>query len=163
VTVDPGRIADPVTPDVPFEGLRRNARALLGGLVLLIVLAVLLPDLTPPPTQPPPVELLRGRIVELIPQTGGAKAPDVRIAVLDGALKGQTVEGFLQGPSGEQDLPRYQVGDEVVVNVSTEPGATFIAVADLYRIPSLALLLAIFALAGRYGTDSRVDRPGRQF
>jgi len=147
VTVDPGRIADPVTPDVPFEGLRRNARALLGGLVLLIVIAVLIPDLTPPPTQAPPVELLRGRIVELIPQTGGAKAPDVRIAVLDGALKGQTVEGFLQGPSGEQDLPRYQVGDDVVVNVSTEPGATFIAVADLYRIPSLALLLAIFALA----------------
>jgi hypothetical protein len=24
-------------------------------------------------------------------------------------------------------------------------------------------ILVIFALAGRYGTDSRVDRPGRQF
>jgi hypothetical protein len=27
----------------------------------------------------------------------------------------------------------------------------------------LIVILAFFALAGRYGADSRVDRPGRQF
>jgi hypothetical protein len=27
----------------------------------------------------------------------------------------------------------------------------------------LIVIVALFALAGRYGTDSRVDRPGRQF
>ena len=114
VTVDPARIGPPpVTPDVPFEGLRRHARALVGGLVLVILIGFVLPDLAPPPTQPPPVELLRGRIVELLPASGDATAPDVRIEVLDGDLKGQTVDGLLQGPSGGEDLPRYQVGDEV--------------------------------------------------
>jgi hypothetical protein len=27
----------------------------------------------------------------------------------------------------------------------------------------LIVILALLALAGRYGSDSRVDRPGRQF
>ena len=147
MTVDPARIGEaPVPPDVPFEGLRRNARALVGGLILLIAIAFLLPDLTPPPSQPPPVELLRGRIVVLLPSTGDPAAPDVRIDVLSGDLKGKTVDGHLQGPSGA-DLPRYQVGDEVVVNVSSESGVPDISVADLYRIPALGLLLALFAIA----------------
>lgn len=147
MTVDPARIGEPpITPDIPFEGLRRNARALVAGLVLLLVIVFLVPDLTPPPTQAPPVELLRGRIVALLPATGDPTAPDVRIEVLSGDLKGQTVDGHLQGPSGA-DLPRYGVGDEVVVNVSTDPGAQDISVGDLYRIPALGLLLALFAVA----------------
>ena len=150
MTLDPARIGEPpVTPDVPFEGLRRHARALVGGLILLILIGFALPDLTPAPTQPPPVELLRGRIVELLPASDDPTAPDVRIEVFDGDLKGQTVDGHLQGPSGT-DLPRYQVGDEVVVNASSDPEApesTFISVADLYRIPALAILLALFAVA----------------
>ena len=147
MTVDPSRIGQPpATQDVPFEGLRRHARALVGGLVLLILIGFALPDLAPPPTQPPPVELLRGRILEILPASDGETVPDVRIEVLDGALKGQTVVGLLQGPTGV-DLPRYQVGDEVVVNASTEPEASLITVADLYRIPALALLLALFAVA----------------
>ena len=41
MTVDPARIGEPpVTPDIPFEGLRRNARALVAGLVLLLVIGV---------------------------------------------------------------------------------------------------------------------------
>jgi uncharacterized membrane protein len=146
VTVDPLRVGGPdEPPDIPFEGLRRNAAALAAGVLLLLAIGFLLPDLTPPPTQPPPVELYRGRIVELLPATTDPTAPDVRILVLDGTLQGQTVEGQLQGPSGSQALPRYQVGDEVVVNASTDPAAPFTAVTDLYRIPALALLLAIFA------------------
>jgi uncharacterized membrane protein len=66
--------------------------------------------------------------------------------VLSGDLKGQTVDGHLQGPSGA-DLPRYGVGDEVVVNVSTDPDSRDISVGDLYRIPALGLLLALFAVA----------------
>ena len=38
---------------VPFAGLRRNARALAGGLLLLLVIGSFVPDLTPPPTEPP--------------------------------------------------------------------------------------------------------------
>jgi uncharacterized membrane protein len=147
VSVGPRRPDDPTEPaEVPLKGLRRNARALAGGLVLLLVIAFAVPDLTPPPTQPPPVELLRGRIVEFLPAGTDTTAPDVRILVLDGAQKGETIDGFLQGPSGQGELPRYQIGDEVVVNASVDPDATFISIADLYRIPSLALLLALFAV-----------------
>ena len=135
------------TPPVPFVGLRRNARALAGGAVLLAVIFFLVPDLTPPPTAPPPVELVHGRIVELLPPTQDVNQPDVRIRVVDGPRKGQLLEGHLQGPSGTQDLPRYTVGDEVVVNISTDPEAPFIAVADLYRVPVLGLLLGLFAAA----------------
>ena len=122
VTVDPARIGGPNEPsDIPFEGLRRNAVALVAGLVLLLVIGFLVPDLTPAPTQPVPVEVYRGRIVEFLPPTGDPTDPDVRIVVLDGALQGQTVDGHLQGPSGAEALPRYQVGDEVIVNASTDP------------------------------------------
>ena len=148
MTVDPARIGGPNEPsDIPFEGLRRNAVALVAGLVLLLVIGFLVPDLTPAPTQPVPVEVYRGRIVEFLPPTGDPTDPDVRIVVLDGALQGQTVDGYLQGPSGAEALPRYQVGDEVIVNASTDPDSTFIAVADLYRIPALTLLLILFAVA----------------
>jgi uncharacterized membrane protein len=135
------------TPSVPFEGLRRNARALGGGLVLLAVIFFLVPDLTPPTTTAPPVELVHGRIVELLPPSEDVDQPDVRIRAVDGPHKGELLEGHLQGPSGTQDLPRYVVGDEVVVNISTDPEAPFIAVADLYRVPVLGLLLGLFAAA----------------
>ncbi len=150
MTADPARIGGPEEPpDIPFEGLRRNARALAAGLILLVAIGVVLPDLTPPPTQPQPVQLLRGRIVNLLPATDDPAAPDVRILVVGGALAGRTIDGVLQGPSGQEALPRYEVGDEVVVNVSTDPGTgtAFYAVGDLYRIPALALLLALFAVA----------------
>ena len=147
MSVGPRRLDDGGEPvEAPLKGLRRNARALAGGLILLLLVGFALPDLTPPPTQPPPVELLRGRIVELLPPGADATAPDVRILVLDGARVGETVDGHLQGPSGEVDLPRYQVGDEVVVNASLDPDSTFISVADLYRIPALGLLLGLFAV-----------------
>jgi len=147
VTGGPGRIEPGIAADPPFQGLRRNAKALAAGLILVVGIGFFLPDLTPPPTQPSPVELLRGRILELLPPSNDPTAPDVRILALDGAEKGQTLDAHLQGPSGGQDLPRYQVGDEVVVNVSLDPQAPFISVADLYRIPALALLLGLFAVA----------------
>ena len=144
----PALIGDPGEPvEVPLRGLRRNARALAGGLVLLLGIAFLVPDLTPPPTQPPDVELLRGQIVEFLPTAADGTGPDVRIVVTAGPREGESLDGFLQGPSGEEDLPRYQVGDEVVVNASEEPDGAIISVADLYRVPALAVLLGIFAVA----------------
>lgn len=129
-----------------FAGLRRNAPALFLGALLVVVIGWLLPDLAPPPTTPPPVELLRGRIVEFL--TGSdVTAPDVRIRVLDGDQRGEQIDGYLQGPSGQQAIPRYDIGDEVVVSASLEPDSTFIAVSDLYRAPVLALLLGVFAAA----------------
>jgi uncharacterized membrane protein len=147
VTGGPGGIEPGIATDPPFLGLRRNAPALVIGFILVVAIGFFLPDLTPPPTQPSPVELLRGRILELLPPSDDPTVPDVRILALDGAEKGQTLDAHLQGPSGGNDLPRYQVGDDVVVNVSLDPSAPFISVADLYRIPVLALLLALFAVA----------------
>ena len=144
----PPRGDDPLDEaEIPFRGLRRNARALASGLVLLLAIGFLLPDLSPPPTRQPAVELLHGRIEALLPNNGDVTKPDVRLTVLEGPKKGQTLDGYLQGPSGQEELPRYAVGDEVVVNASLQPDSTFISVADLYRIPALALLLAVFALA----------------
>ena len=140
-------IGEPGEPvEVPFRGLRRNACALAGGLILLLGIVFLVPDLSPPPTQPPAVELLRGTIVELLPPTDGT-SPDVRLQITAGPRAGETVDGFLQGPSGSEDLPRYNVGDEVVINASHEPEGEVITVGDLYRIPVLAILLGIFAVA----------------
>jgi uncharacterized membrane protein len=72
--------------------------------------------------------------------------PDVRIRVLDRKNFGLVLDGHLEGPSGSQDKPRYGVGDEVVVQVSTTPDGTYVAVADRWRIPALAALLGIFAV-----------------
>jgi len=134
-------------PVVPFAGLRRNARALAGGFLLLLVIGVVVPDLAPPPTQPPAVDLLRGRVVAFLPPGDDVTAPDVQIEIMSGPQRGQTIDGYLQGPSGQEDLPRYEVGDEVIVNASLEPDSVFISVADLYRVPALGLLLGVFAVA----------------
>jgi uncharacterized membrane protein len=148
VSRGPVLIGEPEEPvDVPFRGLRRNAGALAGGLILLLAIAFLVPDLSPPPTQPPAVELLRGQIVEFLDPGPDGTGPDVRLKVTAGPRAGETLDGFLQGPSGEEDLPRYQVGDEVVINASQEPDGSVITVGDLYRIPALAVLLGIFAVA----------------
>jgi len=131
---------------IPFVGLRRNARAIAGGLVILAALW-LLPDLTPPAQEEPPFQLVRGRILELLPAGSDPTLPDVRIEVVGGPRHGDILEGYLQGPSGQLDLPDYAVGDEVVVSLSREPESTFIAVSDRWRIPVIGAVLGLFALA----------------
>jgi uncharacterized membrane protein len=146
--VEPGVVGEESDPPyVPFVGLRRNARALGGGLLLLVLIGLVVPDLSPPPTEPSAVELLRGRIVEFLPSGEDVTAPDVRIQVLAGPQRGEIIDGYLQGPSGQRDLPRYDIGDEVIVNASLAPDNVFISVADLYRVPVLGLLLGLFAVA----------------
>jgi len=139
-----------LTPDVPFVGLRRHARALIAGAALLLVLFILVPDITPRPSGLPPVQLVRGRIVEVLPEVDPS-TPNVRIEVVEGIeggpATGEVVEGFLQGPNGLEARPDFAVGDEVIVNISTDPAAGFVAVNDRYRVPTLALLLGLFAVA----------------
>lgn len=139
-----------LTPDVPFAGLRRNARALAVGVGLLLAIFLLVPDITPRASGLPPVQLVRGRIIEFI-QATEPTMPDVRIEVTQGIdggpATGDIVEGFLQGPNGLEARPEFLVGDEVIINISTDPVAGFVAVNDRYRIPTLSLLLGLFALA----------------
>jgi uncharacterized membrane protein len=140
-------LPDAGSAPVPFAGFRRNARALAGGFVLLIALW-LIPDLTPPSTQPPPVRLVHARIIELLPTTGEPGEPDARVEVVEGPDTGQIIDTYLQGPSGQQEVPRYGVGDEVIVNISQQgEDADFAAVADRYRIPALGALIGLFAVA----------------
>jgi uncharacterized membrane protein len=133
-------------PRHPFAGVRRHAVALTGAVVLLVGLWFL-PDLTPPATQPVPVELAHGRIVALLPQDPNEQGPNVRIEVIGGPRDGEVLEGFTQGPSGQLFVPDYEVGDEVVVGLSLEPEGSFIAVSDRWRIPALAGILGLFAMA----------------
>lgn len=143
-------MTDPATVAVPFEGLRRNARALGIGLALLLGVFLLVPDITPQSGDLPPVQLVHGRIIEVLAATSPSE-PDVRIEVLEGIpggpATGDVVDGFLQGPNGLEARPDFALGDEVIVNISTDPDAGFVAVNDRYRVPTLGLLLAIFAVA----------------
>ena len=132
---------------VPFAGFRRNAPAIAAGLLVLLAIW-LVPDLTPPASIPPPVVLAHARITKLLPASNEPGQPDARVLVIDGPNAGKEMDAFLQGPSGQQEVPRYGVGDEVILNISDQgEGPAFIAVADRYRIPPLALLLSIFAVA----------------
>ena len=139
-----------IDPDIPFAGLRRHARALVAGMALLLIVFVLVPDISPRASGLPPVQLVRGRIVELLTVTDPSE-PDARIAVVQGIdggpATGDVIEGFLQGPNGIEARPDFVVGDEVIVNISTDPQFHFVAVNDRYRVPTLALLLGLFAVA----------------
>jgi uncharacterized membrane protein len=149
---DPLPTSSPSTDDrpadvpVPFAGLRRHARALGGGLAILLVL-FLLPDLAPRVESAPQVDLVHGRIVELHATGGDPTLPDVSVVVLDGARAGEVLDGYLQGPAGQLDVPDYAVGEEVVVSVSAQPDGSFVAVSDRWRVPALALIVGLFALA----------------
>jgi len=78
--------------------------------------------------------------VELLPTGGDPAAAEASIVMLDGSRAGETLDAFLQGPSGQLEVPDYRVGDEVVVSQSLEPDSVYVAVADRWRIPALALM-----------------------
>lgn len=134
--------------------LPRGLLVAVGALALLaIVLA--LPDLAPPTDSAEPIEAARGRIVEVLPpqvidpsDPEQGLSPDVRIELLEGERAGERVDAYLQGPSGQLDLPDYGPGDEVVVTFTGQPeGGDFVAVSDRWRLPALGFLVAAFAVA----------------
>lgn len=131
-----------------FGGLRRNARALVVGFALVVGILVVVPDLTPRTPAMELVLLVHGRIVDVQPAEN-ASQPNARVVVIDGVpggpKAGDTVEGFVQGTTDA--APDYRVGDEVIVEVSNDPETGFVAIADRYRVPTLSLLLGLFAAA----------------
>ncbi len=134
--------------------VRRQLTVILGG-VILIVLITLIPDLAPPsPDIGAPVEAYKGEILEIIPpdvggsEAGGAPVFTAQVLLLDGALKGQTVTAFVEGPGGSQLVAAYAPGDQVVVTItqdSNEP-EPYIAVADRWRFEPIAALIILFAV-----------------
>ncbi len=136
------------------EPVRRLPRQLLlpavSAALLLLVLA--LPNLAPPVTDPEPVSAHHARIVALLdpnrPNPDGAGlAPDARVLVLDGPQAGTEVEAYLEGPGGRQDTTGYRVGEDVVVTFTQGTGdQPFVAVSDRWRVPQLAVLVALFVI-----------------
>lgn len=129
-----------------MTSLREHLPALLGASLLLAILWSL-PDLSPPLKTPSPVNLVHGRIVAIHDTGGDPSMPDVTIEVVEGQRAGERLEGYLQGPSGQIDLPDYVVGDEVVVSMTPDPEGSFIAVSDRWRVNVLAAAVALFAAA----------------
>ena len=123
-----------------------NLPAMLGGIALIVAL-LLLPDLGPATRPQTGIELGHGRIEELLPATGDPGAPEARVLLLDGLRAGETLDAFLQGPSGQMHVPDYRVGDEVIVSHSLEPDSVYVAVADRWRVPALALMVGLFSVA----------------
>jgi uncharacterized membrane protein len=144
---------DVTAPGRPPSRLRAWVLPAVSAALLLGVLV--LPDLGPRPTGPPPVAAYHARIVALLgphrpnPEDPGAGfLPDARVLMLEGPQSGHEVEAYLEGPGGQQSGATYRAGDEVVVTSTGAPeGPPFVAVSDRWRLPQLAFLTAVFALA----------------
>jgi uncharacterized membrane protein len=91
---------------------------------------------------------VHGRIVEIEPGSNPSQ-PNARVEVLDGVpggpATGDIVNGFVQGTT--EAAPDYHVGDEVIVETSSDPEFGFVAITDRYRVPTLAMLVGLFAAA----------------
>ena len=104
-----------------------------------------IPDLGPSTTQAN-VTLYHGRIATI----GAIDAETGRIAgtvtLLDGPRAGSTVGADVGGSGGRALAAKFEVGDEVVVQVSQTPDGEFIAVSDRWRLPLLTSVLIGFGL-----------------
>jgi uncharacterized membrane protein len=139
---------------MPRDPFQRHLIVVLFGLGL-ICLVLLLPDLSPHVSgQNGPVEAYRGRIEQIsAPATDpGSDLPPVPMAtveILDGPRAGQHIDAYLTGPSGSQDTSTYAPGQEVVVTFTKTPDGSqdYIEVSDKWRLPGLAWLAVISAIA----------------
>ena len=125
------------------------------GLGLLVVLGLIAFSPSAPASDTAQVEAFHARIVGLLgehrtdpAQPDAGFLPDVRVQLLEGPQAGQQQDAYLQAPGESQVIADYRVGDEVVVTRTVTPdGPPFIAVADRWRLPQLAFLVAILVLA----------------
>lgn len=129
-------------------GFQRNALAIAGGL-LLIALIVLLPDLGPASGGAAAIQLGHGRIVELRPPPEEGAPPTAVVEMIGGPRDGRLLEGNIQGAPGQAAVPDFEVGDEVVVSLTfgSEGEGIIVTVTDQWRIPALAGIGLLFALA----------------
>lgn len=132
------------TPAAPAPWRRGHTSAVLGGLVLLMILAMI-PDLAPAAIADPSIRLDRGRITGV-----GEPNPDggeqvVVVLFLEGPRAGESANADLQVLGTGDAANRYEVGDEVIVQVSTTPEGDYLAVTDRWRVPMLQWLLLGFA------------------
>jgi len=129
--------------------IRRVAPFLLAAIAIGAL--ALLPDFSSAiSSQNQAVEADHGRIQSISPGSSDqtVEPPTANVVILDGPRKGQVLRALLEGPGGSQSVANYQVGDEVVVTVtSDESGRPSISVSDRWRAPMLGFFLLIFAVA----------------
>ena len=124
---------------------RGHAPAILGGLVLLVAIA-LLPDLAPKSQADPAIRLDHGRITAIGATLPGAGGQSVHVLLLDGPRAGETVTADLQVLGPGEGVAPYDVGDEVIVQVSPSPDGEYVAISDHWRLPMLQWILFGFGL-----------------
>lgn len=123
---------------------RGHTPAILGGLVLLLILA-LMPDLAPAAIADPSIRLDRGRITAVGEPNPDGGEQTVVVQFLDGPRAGERASADLQVLGTGDPAHRYDVGDDVVVQVSTTPEGEYVAVTDRWRVPLLQWILLAFA------------------
>jgi uncharacterized membrane protein len=120
-----------------------HAQAIVGGLLLLGLLS-LVPDLGPGPLPGATVRLEHARITEIGPVDPELGTGSARVVVLEGPDAGGLRTADLEPGPNNLTVP-FQVGDEVVLQVSTTPDGEHAAVTDHWRGPLLLALLLAFA------------------
>lgn len=128
------------------RALDRQVVVVGGGVLLILALVALLPDVNPPGAQGLISERVHARVEAMKPATDQGP-PIASIVVLDGAHAGQKAEAQVEGPSGQLQLPDYHPGDEVIAAIDAAPdGTTTVAVVDRWRLPLLQALVYGFAI-----------------
>ncbi len=123
---------------------------LLAALILAGVW--LIPDLAPRAELPSQgEERIHARIVEVLAPGGPTQRMTARVELLEGADAGSVIDAIIEapmtGPEATSVPMGYEPGDEVVVSRFSGPAGGFASVSDRWRVPVLAGLLAVFAVA----------------
>jgi uncharacterized membrane protein len=130
----------------------RSAIPIIIGLALLVAVW-LIPDLSPREALPVQGDQqLRARLVEAPGAPDAQGVVTARVELLEGDRAGERTDALVQGGTMGPGIPgvpvEYRAGDEVMVTTFTGPaGGTQAQISDTWRVPVLAALAALFALA----------------
>jgi uncharacterized membrane protein len=130
----------------------RSAIPIIIGLALLVAVW-LIPDLSPRESLPVQGDQqLRARLVEAPGAPDAQGVVTARVELLEGDRSGEHTDALVQGGTMGPGIPgvpvEYRAGDEVMVTTFTGPaGGTQAQISDTWRVPVLAALAALFALA----------------
>jgi uncharacterized membrane protein len=133
-------------PDPTMAAADRQILIIGAGIFLILALLAFIPDVSPSGAQGLISERAHARIESITPATDQSP-PLAMIVFVDGSRAGQRTEAQVEGPSGQLQLPDYQVGDEVIVALDTDPdGNQTTSVIDRWRLPVLEYLVGAFAI-----------------
>lgn len=145
-----------------LERLHLTTNHLLWGTIVILAMIVFGSMLFNPAApaemdeeMPPDVisETLEGRVVQMLSEdqvtVGGQEQPIQRvlIEITKGSQKGRTVEVEHGGMAVTAESRRVRVGDRVLVEYSRGPTGERFYISDFIRLPTLLVLMLLFAIA----------------